>query len=180
MRMFGYRGVNSDWYTAFKGNYRQFISFNIHCNHHWSSHCMAESLKLILKISTMCISACYLRAQCVIFKTNVKSGTIPKLSWIEEFQRLRLIFEEILKFRRQQESPRTYCELSKRRVRSASYCYIAENSVWRGLPARFLARATCKCLPSGDWCMLWNHHPPSPPASSLKQPPNCDRPLFFS
>lgn len=91
----------------------------------------------------------YFQDQCQIWNDS-------KLSWIEEFQRLRLIFEEILKFRRQQESPRTYCELSKRRVRSASYCYIAENSVWRGLPARFLARATCKCLSSGDWCMLWS------------------------
>ena len=124
----------------------------------------------------------YFQDQCQIWNDS-------KRSWIEEFQRLRLIFEEILKFRRQQESPRTYCELSKRRVRSASYCYIAENSVWRGLPARFLARATCKCLPSGDWCMLWSalvmtgkanqlsveNQPPSPPpsspASSRKQPP---------
>ena len=54
---------------------------NIHCNHHWSSHCMAESLKLILKISAIYISACYLRAQYIIFKTNVKSGTIP--NWVE-------------------------------------------------------------------------------------------------
>ena len=160
-----YRGVNSDWFTAFKGNYHQFISFNIHCNHHWSSHCMAESLKLILKISAICISACYLRVQCIIFKTNVKSGTIP--NWVESKNfkaRLRLIFEEILKFRRQQESSRTYCELSKRRVRSASYCYIAENQSGEACPHAFWrGRLANVCLQVIGACygqlLLWLARP---------------------
>ena len=54
-----------------------------------------------------------------------------------ESLKLILKIEEILKFRRQQESPRTYCELSKRRVRSASYCYLAENQSGEACPHAF-------------------------------------------
>ena len=111
------------------------------------------------------------------FQDQFQIWNDSKLSWIEEFQRLRLIFEEILKFRRQQESPRTYCELSKRRVRTASYCYLAENQSGEACPHAFWrGRIANVCLQVIGACygqlLLWlarptnfqlKTSPPSPP-----------------